>query len=292
MGHWGPAIFSNDTSADIKDDFNSLFNKKIPIPEIKQKIITTHEEGDRIEDNTDLWLSLSYLMWQVGYVDEEIKSKAIEIIDNGIDLKVWKESDADKQTLKKRQTKLIDLKKKISTINAKPRKPKVKRPPKSMFKKGDCYAFPLKNGNYTVIVILEEILNPDYYFVLIAQTNINSETLPTIEDVFESNILIERPQQLLNSNHRKSISCYTNAKHKEIIKSFEKIGEVKVKENFTKNYLSFGAAPWQFLIDIANEYLVDGKQSPNVNSKTKNYIKMKNSKKKKSIWSIFRRKKK
>ncbi|TXB62674.1 hypothetical protein [Phaeodactylibacter luteus] len=292
MGHWGPAIFSNDTSADIKDEFNSLFNKETPIDKIKEQIISSFKEGENLEENTDLWLSLSFLMWQVGYEDDEVKKKAFKIIDNGIDLKVWKESDADKQTLSKRRKKLSELRDKISNHNPQPRKPRIRKPPKSKFNKGDCYAYPLKNGNYTGIVILEEILDPEYYFVLIAQTNVNLNRLPTLDEIIESDILIEQPHQGLNSNHRKSISSYTNSKYKEIVKTFEKIGTVEIKDDFSKNYLSFGAAPWNFLVDRANEYLVDGKESPKVKWKTKNYIKMKNTQKKNSIWNIFKKKKK
>ncbi|MFK7969289.1 MAG: hypothetical protein AB8F95_02930 [Bacteroidia bacterium] len=292
MGYWGPAIFSNDRSADIKDEFNSLFNDKTSIQKITQQIVSSYKEGDKLEDNTNLWLSLSYLMWQVGVDDEEIRKNAIEIIDDGIDLKVWEESGAEKQILRKRQVKLSELKKIILTPNPKPRKPKTKKPPKSIFNKGDCYAFPLKNGNYTGIVILEEILNPDYYFVLIAQTNINSEKLPTIRDIIESNILIEQHHQGLSSKHRKSISSYSNSKYKNVVKTFVKIGKGEIKGDFSKNYLSFGAAPWNFLTERADEYLVDGKESPKVKDKTKNYIKMRSQKEPKSIWSIFKRKEK
>lgn len=292
MGHWGPAIFSNDTSADIKDEFNSLFNKEIPIPEIKVQIIENYKEGEKLEDNTDLWLSLSYLMWQIGYNDSEITKNAIKIIDEGIDLKVWEESDADKSTLNKRANKLKELKSNILETNPKPRKPKLKKAPKSKFKKGECFTFQLKNGKYTAVLILEEILNPEYYFVLIAQTNLSQASKPTIEEIKNSNILIEQPNQGTRSNHIKSISSYSNTKYKEVVKTFEKIGEVEISKDFSNNYLDFGARPWYWIPLRANEYLVDKKESPNVKWKTSNYIKSESNKKSKSIWDIFKRKKK
>ncbi|WP_235299731.1 hypothetical protein [Portibacter marinus] len=289
MGHWGPAIFSNDISADIKDEFNSLFNKEIPIPEIKKQIIENYQEGKSLEENTDLWLSLSYLMWQIGYNDSELTEQAIKIIDEGIDLKVWEELNADKSTLNRRRQKLIELKSKILQPNPKPKKPKLKKAPKSIIKKGECFAFQLNNGNYTAVLVLEEILNLDYYFVLIAQTNLSLESKPTIEDVMNSNILIEQPHQGTNSNHRLSISSYSNTKYKDVIKTFEKIGEVQISKDFSSNYLDFGATPWCWIPLKANEYLVEGKESPKVKLKTSNYIKSESQSKKRSIWNIFNR---
>lgn len=291
MGHWGPAIFSNDTSADIKDEFNLLFNKKTDIPEIKEQILSSFKEGDNLENNTDLWLSLSYLMWQIGFDDEEIRENAIKIIDSDIDLKVWEDSDADKKAIRNRKKKLIELRNKLLIPNPKPRKPKIKKLIKSIFTKGDCYALPLKNGNYTGIVILEEILNPDFYAVIIAQTDINSETIPTLKNITESNILIEQPFQGMIENHRKSITGYSNFKYKDVVKSFEKIGNVEIKSDFSNNYLIFGSAPWEFLVDRANEYLVDKKKSPKVDWKTNNYIKIKKENKRNSFWDLFKRKK-
>jgi len=292
MGHWGPAIFSNDTSADIKDEFNSLFNKEIPVTEIKSQIIEVYREGENLEDNTDLWLSLSYLLWQIGYVDSDINERAIKIIDEGIDLKVWEESDADKSTLRKRSKKLQELRNILLETNPNPRKPKLKKAAKSKFRKGECFAFQLKNKKYTAIVILEEILNPDYYFVLIAQTNLSLASKPSIEDVKNSYILIEQPHQGTSSNHIKSISSYSNTKYKEVVKTFEKIGEVEISKDFSNNYLEFGASPWDWIPLRANEYLVDGKESPNIKWKTSNYIKSEKIENKKSIWNIFRRNKK
>ncbi|MDZ7605495.1 MAG: hypothetical protein U5K79_07880 [Cyclobacteriaceae bacterium] len=51
-------------------------------------------------------LTLAALQWQVGQVDNDVKLIVEKIIDEGIDLKVWQESDADEKDLIKRQDEL------------------------------------------------------------------------------------------------------------------------------------------------------------------------------------------
>lgn len=194
MGHWGTSILSNDTSADIKDIYFDMFDSGKSISSIREKLKRDFLEGDNISNNTNFWLTMSLLDWQIGDQDEKTKQLAIKIIDEQIDIKVWEESGADKTTLRQRDKVLLELREKILNTNPKPRKPRKKRIPKPIFKKGECFAFPMK------------------------------------------------------------------------------IGELEIKGNWTKTYGQFGFTPWQWIIDYANDYLVDKKPRPNIIIKTNKYL--------------------
>lgn len=253
MGHWGTAIFSNDTSSDIRDSFLNLYNKGNTISAIRIEIEKEFKEGGDLYHNSNFWLTLAAMQWQVGGLDNDVKLIAEKIIDEDIDLKVWQESDADDKSLVKRKNELLKLRDKLQTPNVKPRKVKKKVIPKSILKKGEIYAIPLKNLNYSALIIFEEILNEDYYFVIIANTDINSKELPTVDDVLKSHLVTKRPYKSDNFQVRPAIASYTNSKHKDVLKTFIKIGDVEIKSDYSQNYLSFGAAPWTSMIDWAND---------------------------------------
>ncbi|MBX7153520.1 MAG: immunity 26/phosphotriesterase HocA family protein [Bacteriodetes bacterium] len=273
MGHWGTAILSNDTAADIKDTFFDLYDKGQTLSDIRIEIEKQFKEGDDLSSNTDLWLTLALLQWQVGQLDNDVKEYAEKIIDQDIDITAWRESEADEKSLTKRKAELVKLKEKLQTSNPKPRKPKKKIAPKSILPKGDVYAFPLENGDYSVVIVLEEIISPDYYFVLLALTNICKKEIPTLEDVYKSKLLA-KPIYNDDKTIRPTIASFTNSKHKEIIKSFLNLGNVSIKEDYQKNYLSFGAAPWTFLLEWAKMYLVDHVPRPSKNFQVSDYIKV------------------
>jgi HD superfamily phosphohydrolase len=275
MGHWGTAIFSNDTSADIRDTFLDLFDKGKPISEIRSEIEKEFKEGDDLSVNANFWLTLAALQWQVGDVDKDVRALTEKIIDQDIDLKVWRESEADEKSLIKRKSELIKLRDKLQTTNPKPRKIKKKVFPKSIFKKGEIYAFPLNNKNYSALIIFEEVLNEEYYFVLVANTDINSKELPTLEEVLKSHLITKTPYKSDNYQIRPAITSYTNSKLKDILKTFVKIGEVEIKDDYTKNYLSFGLAAWPFMIEQTNTFFSSNAERPKERFLVKNYVKTK-----------------
>lgn len=272
MGHWGTAILSNDTAADIKDKFFDLYDKGKALNEVRIEVEKNFKEGVSLEDNTNFWLTLALLQWQVGHLDNDVKENAEKIIDKDLDITVWRESGADEKDLTKRKNELLKLKEKLQTFNPKPRKIKKKVLPKSILPKGSVYAFPLKDDNYSAVIILDEILNEDYYFVLILNVDISKKELPSLDEVIHSRVLT-KPTHQRDPTIRPAISAYTNAKHKEVVNSFIKIGDVLVKEDYQKKYLSFGAAPWTFLLNWANMYLVDKAPQPTKKFQVKDYIK-------------------
>lgn len=272
MGHWGTSILSNDTSADIKDIYFDMFDGGKSISSIREKLQRDFLEGDDISNNTNFWLTMSLLDWQIGDQDEKIKQLAIKIIDEQIDIKIWEESGADKSTLRKRDKVLLELKEKILNANPKPRKSKKKRIPKPIFKKGECFAFQMKNGNYTAVIVLEHVNSDDYIVNLIANTTINQSNFPTLKQIIESNILVLNGDKHRNEKYREAVSSYMHVKYKNVIKDFVKIGELEIKGNWTKTYGQFGFTPWQWIIDFANDYLVDNKSRPDIKIKTNKYL--------------------
>lgn len=274
MGHWGPGILSNDTASDIKSTFFDLYDKGHEPVEIRRQVEKDFKEGNKLENNSDLWLSLAYFQWQIGHLDKDVKEKAETLIDQDIDLKHWEELEADTTTLQKRKAALQKLRTQLQTDNPKPRQRKKKSTPKTIFKKGECYALKLKNDHYTAVVVLED-KKDEFTLNLIANTTIIQKELPTIEDIENADLLLLPPVQGLDKKpYREAIAVYMNVRFQKAIKEFIKIGEVEIARTYDDNYLQRSTyAPWTNIAETANIFLVDKKERPTETKKMKELTK-------------------
>lgn len=180
MGAWGTAISSNDTYADIYDEFFDLYNEGQSLEEISKKLIADNQETiNEPDDSNNFWFALAKAQWECKQLETKILERVKQIIETGSDLQVWRRLDADEKNIKKRKVVLEKFWADLQTERpkTKPRKKKViKQPP---FDKGDCLTFKLANGNYGGAVVLEAIKDTEYGHTLIATTRINQPTKPT-----------------------------------------------------------------------------------------------------------------
>lgn len=104
MGTWGVGIKSNDTSADIYDDFFNLYNDGKSVKEISEKIINKHKNLiDNKYASNDFWFTLALCQWECKQLDSSLFEKVKDIIESKNDLLIWKELDATDSDIKKRK---------------------------------------------------------------------------------------------------------------------------------------------------------------------------------------------
>jgi hypothetical protein len=107
MGAWGPAIFSDDTASDVRGDYRDLVGDGLTGPEATDRMLKDWRSSvDDADDGPVFWLALAATQWKCGRLEERVKVKAIEIIDQGTNLERWKH---DPKLLKQRQTVLVKL---------------------------------------------------------------------------------------------------------------------------------------------------------------------------------------
>ena len=230
MGAWGTAISSNDTYADIYDEFFELYNDGQSVEDISKKLIADNQETiNEPDDNNNFWFALAKAQWECKQLDTEILEKVKEIIETGLDLEVWRLLDAVEKDIKKRKVVLdkflVDLQ--TERPKAKSRKKKViKQPP---FEKGDCLTFKLANGNYGGAVVLEAIKDTEYGHTLLATTRINQPTKPTKTDFENAEVLIAN---YANWDNKFNIKWYLPIRHKQTAHLIEKIDTLEVQINY------------------------------------------------------------
>ena len=233
MGAWGIAISSNDTYADIYDEFFDLYNDGQSIEDISKKLTADNQETiNEPDDSNNFWFALAKAQWECKQLDTVILERVKQIIETGSDLEAWRRLDADGKDIKKRKVVLDKFLADLQTEKpkAKSRKKRViKQPP---FEKGDCLTFKLANGNYGGAVVLEAIKDTEYGHTLIATTRINQQTKPTKSDFENAEVLIAN---YANWDDNFNIKWYLPIRHKLTAHLIQKVDAIEVQISYDIN---------------------------------------------------------
>lgn len=283
MGAWGTAISSNDTYADIYDEFFDLYNDGQSVEDISKKVIADNQETiNEPDDSNNFWFALAKAQWECKQLDTKILERVKQLIETGSDLEVWRRLDADEKDIKKRKVVLDKFLADLQTERpkAKSRKKKIIRQPP--FDKGDCLSFKLANGNFGGAVVLEAIKDTEYGHTLIATTRINQPTKPTKIDFENAEVLIAN---YANWDDNFNIKWYLPIRHKHIAHLIEKVDtiEVQINYNINKSMNGFVADFDVWVIQVADQQFKS--EETKARPTTKQTIKELT--KKKSKWKLW-----
>lgn len=123
MGAWGPAIFSDDTAADIRSDYRELLEDQVPDVEATQRVIAEYAHLDADEEHV-LWVALAAAQHQVGRLEDDVRDRALHVIDGRVGLELWEEAGA--RELAKREAALAKLRDQL--VGPQPARKTVRRP--------------------------------------------------------------------------------------------------------------------------------------------------------------------
>jgi hypothetical protein len=153
MGAWSESITGNDAAEDLLLEYPAVFLKYEP-EEAVSKIDSYVRENEFDESDPEEWCnyvySLADYMWKKGILTEEIKQRAIQMIDSGFGLDIWAESS--EKMLKARKKVLTKFREKL--LSPMPLKKKIRLDinQKRIFENGDVIAIQLQTAgkNYSM----------------------------------------------------------------------------------------------------------------------------------------------
>lgn len=121
MGAWGVSITGNDTAEDLKLEYTCAFYK-YDVPTALEKL----DKYARKELDEDEWCDYVYslvdFMWRKGILTNEVRDRAVNMIDSGTGLEVY--ADAGAKVLRDRQKVLEKFREKL--FSSLPSKKKIK----------------------------------------------------------------------------------------------------------------------------------------------------------------------
>jgi hypothetical protein len=151
MGAWGVAILSDDIAEDVSFRYKDLLGDNYSNEEASRIVIEEYLNELDDEEITAFWLSFALIQWKLGRLQEEVKNKALQIIDSGADLERWEE---DPKLKKKHEAVLLKLKEQLNSPQ-----PQAKKVPKrfvseTTLKAGDAISYELISGNYIILKVI------------------------------------------------------------------------------------------------------------------------------------------
>jgi hypothetical protein len=202
MGRWGPKIYEDDLTQDIKEDYKRLLQQGKTNEETINEILSSYEEEIKdIDEGPVFWIAFADTLWDYGRLTEEIKEKAIQEIELGNNLNRWKEEGTLKE-YKIRERELEKLKEKLNKPMPKEKKIiklkkeiEVQQEDKYKWKIGDTYAYKITSketkdnnliGRYIILRKVDEYESNKIYETPILYIQItNNNQLPTKKEELE-----------------------------------------------------------------------------------------------------------
>ena len=143
MGAWSVTITGNDTAQDLKSEYQAAFFYN-DVPTALQKLDSyvriNFNESDE-EEWCDYYYSLADYMWKHGILTEEVRDRAVEMMNSGFGLDIWAESG--EKTLLKRKKVLAEFRDKLLSPQPPKKKIKVNMYLNPIFETGDVVAIQL-----------------------------------------------------------------------------------------------------------------------------------------------------
>lgn len=147
MGAWNASINGNDTAQDLKSEYQAAFyyyDVETALAKLDAYVRNDFDESDE-EEWTSYYYSLADFMWKHGILTEDVRNRAIELIDSGFGLDIW--AQEGEKTLNKRKQVLAQFRAKLLSPQPPKKKITLKLYLNPIFETGDLVAIQLQTAN-------------------------------------------------------------------------------------------------------------------------------------------------
>ena len=144
MGAWNASINGNDTAQDLKSEYQAAFfynDVETALAKIDTYVRSMFDESDE-EEWCNYYYSLAEYMWKHGIPTEDVRARAIDMIDSGFGLEIWELEGTS--TLNKRKKVLAEFRGKLLSPQPPKKKIRFNLHMKPIFQTGDLVALQLK----------------------------------------------------------------------------------------------------------------------------------------------------
>ena len=173
MGTWSASITGNDTALDMIEEYKvafSYFDVPTGLQKLDKFVRSNFDESDE-DEWCAYFYSLADFMWKNGILTDEIRDKAVQMVDSDFGMETWIEAHCEKQ----RRKELAKFRAKITSPQCAPKKIKISHiHPDDIFEDGEVIAIRLKTAGKKYLphfpvdpIPDEEFLSYDNKYVII-----------------------------------------------------------------------------------------------------------------------------
>jgi hypothetical protein len=152
MGAWGPAIFSDDLAADVREEFRDLIGDGVTAEEASERLKAGYADTLQDPDEGPVFLfALAATQWKTGHVVPAIVSEALAALEAGRGMERWEDAPPSQQ--KQRRRALDKLAQQLRTPPRDPLRISRRKLEDTTLKLGDVVAVTRNHGRIFFAVI-------------------------------------------------------------------------------------------------------------------------------------------
>jgi len=189
MGAWGYKLFDDDLACDIKEEYiNKLKIGKTNKVATAELISENSCVINDIDTCSVFWFALADTQWNHGRLLPEIQKKALEYINTGENLKIWED---DEKSYNSRKKVLVELEKRLKSVQPKEKKITKISMNRTPFKIGDILLYRIndKSDDPYLDELPKEYLGKYVLFQVLGIDKFQMGSLP-IEDYYNEETVL------------------------------------------------------------------------------------------------------
>ena len=216
----GVKIIDSDDGYDIYLTITERYKDGEDVETILQDVLTQAENFCTDELYSEIyWTALAYSLWKIGFLNDEIREKALAIIKGGAS-QMWNKVFDKSQ--KSRQKALDKLALQLKSENPRPlKRPKISKQKTPYFEEGDVLSIRMQQG-YGVCFVSAVDQTPRKIEYHLACTRVLQKEPPSMDDFLKSKIAGSKNGGFLRTD------CWFNKDLKELLPHLQKIGKIKL----------------------------------------------------------------
>jgi hypothetical protein len=150
MGAWGAGIFSDDLACDVREDWREFIADGKSPREATDALIAKYVNDPPDDEDHVFWLALAVSQWKTGRLVDDVRDRALAVIDSGKGLDPWRDA-ADRS---KRERVLAQTREQLWSEQPHPTRIRKRAKSATPFGPGDVLAYRHGDGYYVVFWVL------------------------------------------------------------------------------------------------------------------------------------------
>lgn len=161
MAIWGPKLYENDCTSDIRDEFQRLIESGIAPTQAKQQILNEFSESfSDLDERDSARLALADLLWSVGSLSDVERTDILSFLEAGGDILFWVENAPHLVDLRNKELKRLEKQFRKSSAHKTKRKSSAKQ---FSWEIGQIYAIPIHDESASIVGIQNEYILLYFY---------------------------------------------------------------------------------------------------------------------------------
>ncbi len=214
----GVKIIDSDDGYDIYLTITERYKDGEDVETILQDVLAQAENFCTDELYSEIyWTALAYSLWKIGFLNDEIREKALAIIKGGAS-QMW--NKVFEKSQKSRQKALDKLALQLKSENPRPlKRPKITKQKTPYFEEGDVLSIRMQQGYGVCFVSAVDQRKLEYH---LACTRLLQKEPPNMDDFLKSKIASSK-----NGGFLRADRWFNHKDLKELLPHLKKIGKVK-----------------------------------------------------------------